>query len=68
MPTTLEIMETLEYGGFSHAAGNGVIERPFISKAIPFLRTKTGKIYLMLGIAVILIVILGIGFLLYTVR
>ena len=45
-----------------------VREPPFIIKAIPFMRTKAGKIYLLVGIACILAIILGIGFLIYTVR
>ena len=43
-------------------------DRPFVSKAIPFLRTRIGKVYLLIGVTCTLIIILGIGFLLYTVR
>ena len=41
--------------------------RPFISKAIPFMQTKAGKCYLLVGLGCILVVVFGIGFLLYTV-
>ena len=44
-----------------------VNHRPFISKAIPFMQTKAGKCYLLIGLGCILVVVFGIGFLLYTV-
>ena len=42
--------------------------RPFISKAIPILRTNAGKCYLIIGLGCVLIVIFGVGFILYTVN
>ena len=41
--------------------------RPFISKAIPFMQTKSGKCYLLIGLGCVLVFVFGIGFLLYTV-
>ena len=42
--------------------------RSLVSKAVPILRTNAGKCYLIIGLGCILVVIFGVGFILYTVN
>ena len=42
--------------------------RSLVSKAVPILRTNAGKCYLIIGLGCILVVIFGVGFILYKVN
>ena len=42
--------------------------RPRLPKTLPILQTNAGKLYLLIGLACVLVVVVGIGFVLYTVR
>ena len=46
---------------------NTTTHRLRLTKAPPIMQTNSGKCYLLIGLGCVLIVIFGIGFILYTV-